>query len=478
MLRGLLAAVLLFAIPQAVSAQLVNFRVDYPNGETAWGCGVAVGFSGGRLILASVGHNFRKPGHTAINCGFNSAWTPGELLKFSAGDNGSVDCAAVATRDDGRIVAAKYADRAPLVGETVVVTACQSGNGNRMVTTNRRVLHVDAGHFQISGSVTQGESGAPVMTPDGRLCGLVFGCTDGRTYCEPIERISSYVAEAVGPIKLSRSASPAGQSARASIKFYTSKVCIPCQQMRPIADQLKAEGVDVTIVHLDDQPAIDAAKAAGIESVPTFVVEVGGLRETAQITTVGTMKAMIARMERKAAEPKPMPLSGAVPDCARPNPNPGSVPLQGAATEPPTEPVDWMKERNRQGGGILKRLDRLEDATQTLADPATLKNYGARLDAIEAGLLNLSNRKTEVAAGPQGPPGERGPKGDAGERGPAGPRGEQGLTGEQGPQGPPGLSEFTASDLESIRLEIEKLRKEFKGLSGELTITVKPEVKD
>jgi len=59
---------------------------------------------------------------------------------------------------------------------------------------------------------------------------------------------------------------------------FTSSQCGPCKRAKPFLLSLRADGVDVRIVDVDENP--DLAKQYGVKSVPTFFVYVGNYQPT------------------------------------------------------------------------------------------------------------------------------------------------------------------------------------------------------
>ena len=61
---------------------------------------------------------------------------------------------------------------------------------------------------------------------------------------------------------------------RPKVLAFTASWCVPCQRAKPALVQIKAAGVDVQIIDIDEQPEL--ARQYGIASVPTFFVYVCG----------------------------------------------------------------------------------------------------------------------------------------------------------------------------------------------------------
>ena len=61
---------------------------------------------------------------------------------------------------------------------------------------------------------------------------------------------------------------------RPKVLAFTASWCVPCQRAKPALVQIKAAGVDVQIIDIDEQPAL--ARQYGVSSVPTFFVYVCG----------------------------------------------------------------------------------------------------------------------------------------------------------------------------------------------------------
>ena len=65
-----------------------------------------------------------------------------------------------------------------------------------------------------------------------------------------------------------------GGCRRPKVLAFTASWCVPCQRAKPALVQIRAAGVDVEIIDIDDRP--DLAKKYGVTSVPTFIVYVCG----------------------------------------------------------------------------------------------------------------------------------------------------------------------------------------------------------
>ena len=61
---------------------------------------------------------------------------------------------------------------------------------------------------------------------------------------------------------------------RPKVLAFTASWCVPCQRAKPALVQIKAAGVDVQIIDIDEQPEL--ARQYGVASVPTFFVYVCG----------------------------------------------------------------------------------------------------------------------------------------------------------------------------------------------------------
>lgn len=61
---------------------------------------------------------------------------------------------------------------------------------------------------------------------------------------------------------------------RVRVLAFTATWCGPCQRSKPFLAEIKASGVDVQIVDIDEQP--DLSQQYGVTSVPTFFVYANG----------------------------------------------------------------------------------------------------------------------------------------------------------------------------------------------------------
>ncbi len=55
------------------------------------------------------------------------------------------------------------------------------------------------------------------------------------------------------------------------VLYFTAEWCNPCQRTRPIAEELKKDGV-IDFIFVDADTEIDLLKKFGIKSVPTYVL--------------------------------------------------------------------------------------------------------------------------------------------------------------------------------------------------------------
>jgi len=55
------------------------------------------------------------------------------------------------------------------------------------------------------------------------------------------------------------------------VLYFTAEWCNPCQRTRPIAEELKREGI-IDFVFIDVDSEIELLQKFGIKSVPTYVL--------------------------------------------------------------------------------------------------------------------------------------------------------------------------------------------------------------
>lgn len=76
------------------------------------------------------------------------------------------------------------------------------------------------------------------------------------------------------------------------IKFYADW-CQPCKAMKPIIEELKSEFSDVEFEERNIEDDMAATQAAGVSSVPTFVVEKDGV-ETGRKTGMSSKAELVS----------------------------------------------------------------------------------------------------------------------------------------------------------------------------------------
>lgn len=60
------------------------------------------------------------------------------------------------------------------------------------------------------------------------------------------------------------------------LKDFWATWCPPCKQMNPIIDEIEAELPDVKVERIDVDKNSDISQAAGVMSIPTYVIEKDG----------------------------------------------------------------------------------------------------------------------------------------------------------------------------------------------------------
>ncbi|MCB9953427.1 MAG: trypsin-like peptidase domain-containing protein [Planctomycetaceae bacterium] len=133
---------------------------------------------------------------------------------------------------------------------------------------------------------------------------------------------------------------------RGGVYKFGATWCGPCQQVAPVVDRLKREGLPIHSVDIDEQK--DLANRFRIQRVPTFVLVVDG-KEVDRVTglmTEGEIRAMAARVPATPVDPAPIvttaPSAGGNSETslgpAAPLPRPNDLPVQEETVAPPAAP--------------------------------------------------------------------------------------------------------------------------------------------
>ena len=78
-----------------------------------------------------------------------------------------------------------------------------------------------------------------------------------------------------------------------SIKYFTATWCGPCQQFKPIMQEVSNEGHSVQFIDIDSQG--DLARQYNVRSVPTVVVEQNG-SEVNRLIGVSTKQTILENL--------------------------------------------------------------------------------------------------------------------------------------------------------------------------------------
>ena len=76
-------------------------------------------------------------------------------------------------------------------------------------------------------------------------------------------------------------------------KYFSATWCGPCQTFKPIMNEIKSEGHYVEFIDVDENNEL--ASKYGIRSVPTVVVEEGGV-EVDRVVGMQTKRVMLERL--------------------------------------------------------------------------------------------------------------------------------------------------------------------------------------
>ena len=181
-----------------------------------------------------------------------------------------------------------------------------------------------------------------------------------------------------------------GQDSPVKLIWFTMTNCGPCQTIRPYVERMHAEGLPIFKVDLNSRP--DLAQRFGVNSAPTFVLEVNGQEEWRSSGVPGgdgmgvaqrlrsrlaaAMTANDAQLARRDRTRQPQ--AERLPETPRTPVEPSDVPLTLAS-------AGDSPERDERGGffDFFKRKP-ADDGPKTIDDPFAAADPGPAADPADA----------------------------------------------------------------------------------------------